>query len=121
MAIAVKICGITTPDAVNAAVAAGAVYGGLVFHPKSPRNLDIEQARDLARLMRGKLKVVTLLADPSDEQLAAVTGQVAPDFLQLHGAESARRVAYVRAKFNTPIIKAVAGGGSLRSRRRRRI
>ena len=108
MAIAVKICGITTPEAANAAVAAGAIYGGLVFHPKSPRNLDIERARELARLMRGKLKVVTLLADPSDEQLAAVTGQVAPDFLQLHGAESARRVAYVRAKFNTPIIKAVA-------------
>jgi len=108
MAIAVKICGITTPDAANAAAAAGAIYGGLVFHPKSPRNLDIERARELARLMRGKLKVVTLLADPSDEQLAAVTGQVAPDFLQLHGAESARRVAYVRAKFNTPIIKAVA-------------
>src|SRR5438445_75519 len=64
MAIAVKICGITTPDAVNAAVAAGAVYGGLVFHPKSPRNLDISHARELARLMRGKLKVVTLLADP---------------------------------------------------------
>ena len=108
MAIAVKICGITTPDAASAAAAAGAVSGGLVFHPKSPRNLDIERARELARLMRGKLKVVTLLADPSDEQLAAVTGQVAPDFLQLHGAESARRVAYVRAKFNTPIIKAVA-------------
>jgi phosphoribosylanthranilate isomerase len=107
MAIAVKICGITTPDAVNAAVAAGAVYGGLVFHPKSPRNLDISHARELARLMRGKLKVVSLLADPSDEQLAAVTGEVAPDFLQLHGAESARRVAYLRAKFNAPIIKAL--------------
>jgi len=105
MAIAVKICGITTPDAANAAVAAGAVYGGLVFHPKSPRNLDIEQAATLARLMRGKLKVVTLLADPSDEQLAAVTGTVAPDLLQLHGGENARRVAYVRARFNTPIIK----------------
>ena len=108
MAIAVKICGITTPDAANAAVAAGAAYGGLVFHPKSPRNMDIERAATLAGLMRGKLKLVTLLADPSDEQLAAVTGQIAPDFLQLHGGESARRVAYVRAKFNTPIIKAVA-------------
>ena len=107
MAIAVKICGITTPDAAAAAVAAGAAYGGVVFHPKSPRNLDIEQAATLARLMRGKLKLVTLLADPSDEQLAAVTAQLAPDFLQLHGAESARRVAYVRAKFNTPIIKAL--------------
>jgi len=106
--VAVKICGITTPEAVDAAVAAGAVYGGLVFHPKSPRNLDVAQACELARQMRGKLKVVTLLADPSDEQLAAVAAQVAPDFLQLHGKEAARRVAYVRAKFGIPIIKAVA-------------
>jgi phosphoribosylanthranilate isomerase len=105
--VAVKICGITTADAVSAVVAAGAVYGGLVFHPKSPRNLDIDRARALAHQMRGRLKVVTLLADPSDEQLAAVAAQVAPDFFQLHGNEAARRVAYVRAKFNTPVIKAL--------------
>jgi phosphoribosylanthranilate isomerase len=53
------------------------------------------------------LKVVALLADPSDEQLATVMARVAPDFLQLHGGESARRVAYVRAKFSTPVIKAL--------------
>jgi phosphoribosylanthranilate isomerase len=105
--VAVKICGITTADAVSAAVTAGAVYGGLVFHPKSPRNLDIDRARALAHQMRGKLKVVTLLADPSDEQLAAVAAQVAPDYFQLHGKEAARRVAYVRAKFNMPVIKAL--------------
>jgi len=105
--VTVKICGITSPEAVNAAVQAGAAYGGLVFHPKSPRNLDVARAARLAAQMRGKLKVVTLLADPSDEQLAMVVGGVAPDFLQLHGAESARRVAYVRAKFNIPVIKAL--------------
>ena len=105
--VTVKICGITGPEAVNAAVQAGAAYGGLVFHPKSPRNLDVARAARLAAQMSGKLKVVTLLADPSDEQLAMVVGEVAPDFLQLHGAESARRVAYVRAKFNIPVIKAL--------------
>ena len=105
--VTVKICGITSPEAVNAAVQAGAAYGGLVFHPKSPRNLDVARAARLAAQMRGKLKVVTLLADPSDEQLAMVVGEVAPDFLQWHGAESARRVAYVRAKFNIPVIKAL--------------
>jgi phosphoribosylanthranilate isomerase len=105
--ITVKICGITSLEAVDAAVQAGAAYGGLVFHPKSPRNLDIERAARLAAQMRGKLKVVTLLADPSDEQLATVVRAVAPDFLQLHGAESARRTAYVRGKFNIPVIKAL--------------
>lgn len=105
--VTVKICGITSPEAVDAAVQAGAAYGGLVFHPKSPRNLDLEQAARLAAEMRGKLKIVTLLADPSDEEVAAVAAKVAPDFLQLHGAESARRTAYLRAKFNIPIIKAL--------------
>ena len=105
--VTVKICGITSPEAVNAAVQAGAAYGGLVFHPKSPRNLDVARAARLAAQMRGKLKVVTLLADPSDEQLATVVKAVAPDFLQLHGAESARRTAYVRGKFNIPVIKAL--------------
>ena len=107
MTIAVKICGITSPDAIAAAVAAGAVYGGLVFHRGSPRNLDLARAAQLAEQMRGKMKVVTLLADPSDEELAAVVREVAPDFLQLHGGEAARRVAYIRAKFDRPIIKAL--------------
>src|SRR5438874_4504353 len=107
MTIAVKICGITSPETVEAAAAAGAAYGGLVFHEKSPRNLDMARAAQLAQAMRGKLKVVTLLADPSDEMLARVVSEVAPDFLQLHGNEPARRLAYLRAKFNIPIIKAL--------------
>ena len=107
MSIAVKICGLTSAEAVDAAAQAGAAYGGLVFHPASPRNLDLDRAGTLAKQMRGKLKVVTLLADPSDEQLAAVMAQVKPDFLQLHGGESARRVAYIRGKFNIPVIKAL--------------
>jgi len=105
--VTVKICGITSAEAVDAAVQGGAAYGGLVFHPKSPRNLDIERAARLATQMRGKLKIVTLLADPSDEQLAMVVKAVEPDFLQLHGTESARRTAYVRAKFGIPVIKAL--------------
>src|SRR5262245_54770833 len=107
MPIAVKICGLASPDAVDAAVRGGAVYGGLVFHPNSLRNLDIARAVQLAAQMRGKLKVVTLLADPSDEQLERVAGEVKPDFFQLHGNENARRVAYVRGRFNIPVIKAL--------------
>ena len=97
--VAVKICGITSPAAIDTAVSEGAAYGGLVFHPKSPRNLDLEQANALARHMRGKLKIVTLVADPSDAQLAALTRLIAPDFLQLHGGETVKRVAEIRARF----------------------
>jgi len=108
MPIAVKICGITSAEAVEAAVAAGAHYGGLVFHPKSPRFVALDQARMLAERMRGRLKIVALVADMDDGALAAVVEAVRPDFLQLHGGESAQRTAQVRARFGLPVIKALA-------------
>ena len=107
MTIAVKICGITSLDAIDAAVAAGAVYGGLVFHPASPRNLNIDRARTLAERMRGRLKIVALIADMEDAQIEGLVTAVRPDFLQLHGGETARRTAYIRGKFGVPVIKAL--------------
>jgi phosphoribosylanthranilate isomerase len=107
MTIAVKICGITSPGAIDAAVEAGAVYGGLVFHPKSPRFVALEQARALADHMRGRLKIVALIADMEDAQIERLVATVQPDFLQLHGSESARRAAYIRGKFSVPVIKAL--------------
>ena len=86
--IGVKICGLTSPDAIDAAVRAGAAYGGLVFHPKSPRFVKLEQAAVLAGRMRGRLKIVALIADMDDAGIEAVTQAVKPDFLQLHGSES---------------------------------
>jgi len=107
MTIAVKICGITSPGAIDAAVGGGAVYGGLVFHPNSPRNLAFEQARTLADRMRGRLKTVALIADMDDAGIERLVTVVQPDFLQLHGSESARRTAYIRGKFQVPVIKAL--------------
>ncbi|HEY0267172.1 MAG TPA: phosphoribosylanthranilate isomerase [Rhizomicrobium sp.] len=108
MAIGVKICGITTTDAVEAAVAAGAQFGGLVFHPKSPRFVPLEQAALLADRMRGRLKIVALIADMDDARIEALVAAVRPDLLQLHGGESARRVADIRGRFGLPVIKALA-------------
>ena len=108
MALLVKICGITTAHAADAAVRAGADFGGLVFHPKSPRNLSFEAARALAERMRGRLRLVALTVDADDELLAAVVKAVRPDFLQLHGKETPARAAAVRARFGVPLIKAVA-------------
>jgi phosphoribosylanthranilate isomerase len=107
MSIAVKICGITGPEAVDAAIASGALYGGLVFHPKSPRFVALDQARVLADRMRGRLKIVALVADMDDAQLKAMIDAVHPDFLQLHGGESVQRTAQVRANFGLPVIKAL--------------
>jgi phosphoribosylanthranilate isomerase len=108
MSIAVKICGLTSAEAVDAAVAAGAAYGGLVFHRRSPRYLGAEAARALAARMRGRLKIVALVADMDDGELETVIAAVAPDFLQLHGAEDVARTAAIRARFGLPVIKALA-------------
>ncbi len=107
MAIGVKICGITSTEAVDAAVNAGAQFGGLDFHPKSPRFLPLEQARILADRMRGRLKIVALIADMDDARIEALVAAVRPDFLQLHGGETAKRTAEIRARFGIPVIKAL--------------
>jgi phosphoribosylanthranilate isomerase len=106
MAITVKICGLTSVEAADAAARAGATYGGLVFHPASPRNLSLEAAWGIASAMRGKLKFVALVADADNDMLAAVIDAVRPDFLQLHGHESIARTQDIRVRFGA-VIKAL--------------
>jgi phosphoribosylanthranilate isomerase len=110
MTVLVKICGLTTPDAIDAAAGAGAVYGGLVFHPKSPRFVALEQGRALAGHLRGRLKSVALITDMDDAGIAELVKTVAPEFLQLHGSESVQRTAEIRARFGLPVIKALPIG-----------
>jgi phosphoribosylanthranilate isomerase len=106
MGLLVKICGINSADAADAAVRAGADLAGLMFRDRSPRKLGPEQAAALASRLRGRLKVVVVLSDPTDEALAVATA-AKPDFIQLHGSETPGRVAAVRAKFGIDVIKAV--------------
>ena len=108
MGILVKICGINSAEAADAAARAGADMAGLAFHPRSPRNLRPEQASALANRLRGKLRLAVLLSDPSDEAVAAAVAAVKPDFVQLHGAETPERVAAIRDRFRVSIIKAIA-------------
>jgi phosphoribosylanthranilate isomerase len=114
--VTVKICGLTSAEAADAAARAGAEYGGLVFHPASPRNLTLAQAQALSAAMRGRLKRVALVADRNDAELAAIVAAAEPDFLQLHGNESVARTAEIRARFGKPVIKAlpVSDGDSLK-------
>jgi phosphoribosylanthranilate isomerase len=108
MPVAVKICGLTSAAAVDAAIGAGAAYGGLVFHPKSPRFVAPDQARMLADRMRGRLKSAALIADLDDARIGEIVKMVQPDFLQLHGQESVKRIAEIRQRFGLPVIKALA-------------
>lgn len=105
--IRVKICGLTRPEDVSAAADAGAAYAGFVFFPKSPRNVTIETARDLAVDVPVGVAKVALVVNADDALLDAITGVVPIDILQLHGAETPERVAEVRARTGLPVMKAV--------------
>src|SRR5580692_8824404 len=107
MPVQVKICGINSATAADAALRAGADFGGLVFFAKSHRNLSLEQGALLAERMRGRLRLAALVVDESDEKLATIAAQVKPDFFQLHGNETPARTADIRARFGIPIIKAL--------------
>jgi phosphoribosylanthranilate isomerase len=106
MSISVKICGLTSVEAAEAAARAGADYGGLVFHPDSPRNLTLEAAWGIASALRGRLRMVALVADAGNDTLAGIIDAVRPDFLQLHGKESVARTQDIRVRFGA-VIKAL--------------
>jgi phosphoribosylanthranilate isomerase len=103
----VKICGLTTEAALEAALAGGADYVGLVFFPPSPRNLSPEAARPLAARARGRARIVALMVDPDDALIDAVVAAVDPDLLQLHGEETPGRVAEARRRWAKPVMKAI--------------
>jgi phosphoribosylanthranilate isomerase len=111
----VKICGLRTEADVAAVAAAGAAYAGFVFFPKSPRHLDIAQARLLALAAPMGLAKVALTVDADDALLDMIVEAMPLDMLQLHGDESPDRVADVRARYGLPVMKAVgvAGEGDL--------
>ena len=105
--VRVKICGLTRPEHVVAAAEAGAVYGGFVFFPKSPRNVGIDRARELALTAPLGLAKVALTVNADDALLDEITARVPLDMIQLHGAESPERVAAIRARYGLPVMKAV--------------
>jgi phosphoribosylanthranilate isomerase len=103
----VKICGLKTVDALDAALEGGADYVGLVFFAASPRNVTLQQAAALAGHARGRAQIVALVVDADDAALAAILEDVAPDWLQLHGRESPERVREIKQRTGLPVIKAI--------------
>ena len=103
----VKICGLSTPETLDAALEAGADLVGFVHFPRSPRHVDLETGRALSARARGRAQRVVLLVDPDDAALAAVVAALDPDLLQLHGHETPERVAAIRARFGRPVMKAI--------------
>lgn len=107
MSLMLKICGLSTVEALDAALDGGADMVGFVFFPPSPRHLDLERARELGRRARGRAALVALSVDAGDAQLGALVEALRPDALQLHGQESPDRVAKVKARFGLPVLKAL--------------
>ena len=108
--LSVKICGLSRPEHVAAAVEAGTKYIGFVFFPKSPRNVSLETARDLAVDVPPGVAKVALVVNADDAFLDALTTTVPLDMLQLHGSESPERVSEIKARYGLPVMKAVGVG-----------
>ncbi len=107
MPLTVKICGLTTQEALDAALVSGADLVGFVFFPPSPRNLGLEAARLLGSHVRGRAGKVALTVDATDDTLLAIVEALKPDMLQLHGKETPERVVQVRTRFGLPVMKAL--------------
>ncbi len=110
MSTKVKICGLSTTEAMAAALAAGADFVGLVFHRPSPRHVEIETARRLADQARGHARSVAVVVDAPPRDIARIAAEVRPDFIQAHGSEAPREVLEISTRTGIPVIKAIAIG-----------
>lgn len=103
----VKICGLSEPESVDAALQAGADYVGFVFFEKSPRNIELDHAAMLAARARGKAGIVALTVDADAMVLEGIVDKLRPDFLQLHGSETPERVVAIRERLRRPVVKVI--------------
>ena len=109
---AVKICGIATAPALDAAIAARADYAGLNFFPPSPRNVSLSDAAALAARAEGRIARVGVFVDASDAAIAAAVAAASLDALQLHGEESPARAAQLKEQFGLPVWKVLSVASS---------
>lgn len=107
MSLIVKICGLSTPETLDAALGAGTDMVGFVFFEASPRHVTLDRARELGRQVAGRALKVALSVDADDAALANIVETLRPDWLQLHGQESVARVRDVKQKFGLPVMKVI--------------
>jgi phosphoribosylanthranilate isomerase len=107
MSLVVKICGLSTPETVDAALDGGADMIGFVFFPPSPRFIAPAAAAPLAARARGRAAVTVLTVDMDEGGIAGIVEAVRPDWLQLHGHEPPDQVAALKARFGLPAMKAI--------------
>ncbi len=108
MALDIKICGLKTLPALNAALDGGASHVGFIFFPRSPRNIAPGDAGTLRAAMAGHAQAVAVTVDADDALLDEIVHAMSPDLLQLHGSETPERVAAIKARWGLPVMKAVS-------------
>ncbi|MBD9626093.1 MULTISPECIES: phosphoribosylanthranilate isomerase [Ensifer] len=104
----VKICGLKTAEAAERAVALGASHVGFIFFPKSPRNIEPDDAGRIADRIRGQAKIVAVTVNADNDELDEIVSALNPDILQLHGSEDAERLLTVKAMYGLPVMKALS-------------
>jgi len=107
MSLIVKICGLSTEETLDAAIAAGADMIGLNFFPKSPRYVTPARAAELVARVAGRLEVVALTVDMDETAVDELAGIVKPDWLQFHGRESVDYVKAARQRTRRQVMKAL--------------
>lgn len=100
-----KICGLSTPETVQAALDGGAAFLGFNFFPPSPRFIAPEAAARLAPPVRGKATIVAVTVDPDDDLIDRLMATLKPDLIQLHGKETPSRAREIAARAGAGVIK----------------
>lgn len=107
MSVEAKICGLSTPETVDAAVVAGARWIGFVTYPRSPRHISTDLLRTLGAGVPKSVGRVGLFVDPDDTLLDERLATGAIDMLQLHGSETPARVVELKARTGKPVMKVI--------------
>ena len=103
----VKICGLKTPETLDAAIRGGATHIGLVHYEPSPRHVDLKTAAELRKRAGPHVKVALLLVNASQQLTGDALGTVRPDIVQFHGSETPEWLAVVKRLAPAEIWKAV--------------
>lgn len=102
----IKICGLSTPESIAAAAAAGASHVGLVHYAPSPRHVEIALAAALRRAVPPHVQAVLLVVNMAPDALAQAVEAIRPDVVQFHGKETPQNCAAFRAATGLEVWKA---------------
>ncbi|WP_137751717.1 phosphoribosylanthranilate isomerase [Sphingopyxis sp. L1A2A] len=107
MSLLVKICGLSTPETVDAAIELGATHIGLVHYEPSSRHVALKTAAELRKRAGRHVQVALLLVNASQQLTADALAAVRPDIIQFHGNETPEWLAVVKRLVPTQVWKAV--------------